>query len=189
MKKILIVFSLLLAVFLAGNAVQAQPFKTQQIAFGAKGVDSINGATTVYFYVNNAQTAALSHTKAVNPLRDYYPVAMQANYVHPAVYTASDSAHFWWEYSLDNLTWVKWTNAGATSTATNIINWQNAPQVTGSNSTYLIAGDFVVTTSTDAGGVWRPRNMYVPYLRMAVQRYKATSSGYVTAWVTLAPLK
>jgi hypothetical protein len=196
MKKLLLIFALI------GMCVSGfSQSKNVHIAFGAKGIDSISGATTAYFYLNltsanyalgTAGTAAIgtaTHVKSTAPITLYRIASVQAMAIHPAVYTASDSCHFTLEYSLDNSSWVKWTNAGATSAATNVLNYLNAPQIIGSNAAYLIGGDLVTTTSTDAGAIWMPRNMVVPYFRLAVQRYKASSASYIQAWVMLAPIK
>ncbi len=196
MKKLFLIFALALATF----AMQAQ-LLTKQIAFGAKGIDSISGAVSAtYYYLNTGAlainsgttiTAAIgtaSHVASTQPITNYRVAVLQAMYTHPLVYTASDSAHFTWEISLDNVHWVKLTNAGATTPATQTTWLNGGPRVTGA-AFYLYTDDLIATTSADAGAIWIPNTLHTPYIRLAVQRYKATSAGYITAWVTLATTK
>lgn len=174
-------YAILLVSFLISVMAVGQ-ISVKQVAFGAKGVDSISGATTKYYYLNGS-TYGTVKAKAYNTDQVY---AVQVMVAHPLVYTASDSVHIWLELSCDNSNWVKWTNGGATTAAgIAATTHTQVPIMIGSNAAYLYAGDFAVTTSTDAGVIFLPKSMYAPYMRIACQRYKASSASYVTAWVSL----
>ena len=86
MKKFLILITMIFA-FAAIFAVPAQSqIVTRQIAFGAKGVDSLYGAVTTYYYVNSAAPAT-GKTAATSKLENYYVYAIMAGTTRSAAPT------------------------------------------------------------------------------------------------------
>ncbi|MEI7792662.1 MAG: hypothetical protein WCI57_04230 [Candidatus Berkelbacteria bacterium] len=180
MKKFLLFFAvLLIAIGSQGQLV------TKQFAFGAKGIDSVSGATTGYYYFNMAGTAAAGKVVSTTPITLYQIYSVDCQVIHPLVYTASDSVHLSIEYSNDNTYWFKWTNAGATTQATQT-QWLNGgPTVSGAGCVYLYTDDLVCTKAADAACSFKPVNLFAKYFRVKYQRYKATSASYLRIWGTL----
>ena len=183
MKKLIIL--LIGLAFAIGTQGQ---YLTKQIAFGAKKVDSVSGATTAYFYFNMTGTVASGKAVATDAITNYEIYAVQVATIHPLVYTASDSCWIEIQISNDNVNWFKWTNAGATTTATQTQYLGGGPRVAGSGAAYLYTDDRVTTTSTDAAALFLPKACYAKYSRVKVTRYKATSATYVKIWYTLKPI-
>lgn len=184
MKKfVFIVIALLVAVSVFG-----QTTKVQKIAFGAKGVDSISGATTVYYYLNFGNTVASGKSVASGPVNNYKIYAVQVTVTHPLVYTASDSVQVTLEVSYDNTNWHKWTNAGATTPATQSMWLNGGPRLTGSGNLYYYTDDLSVVKANDGSVLLYPNSCYAPYSRIKCVRYKATSASYVNIWYTLVKL-
>lgn len=180
MKKLTFIFIALLFVISAKSQLL-----TKQIAFGAKGIDSISGAVTAYYYFNTAATVAAGKTVSTAPITQYSIYSIQVQTIHPLVYTASDSCQITFEISNDNVNWFKWTNAGATTPTTQTQYLQGGPKIVGSNAAYVYTGDLVTTTSTDAGCLFMPKDCYAQYSRVKIVRYKASSATYPKIWYTL----
>lgn len=153
MKKI----TLILAVLMMAMAANSQII-TRQLAFGAKGVDSLYGAQTKYYYVSN-----------LNPQKDYYLLAIQAGTTRSAAPTGSDSCQITFEVSLDNLTWYKFTGT--------------TPKTSG-GAVYTILPD-MVTTTTNGSCLFVPASCYYPYYRIKFQHYVATTTMYPKAYIVL----
>lgn len=131
---------------------------TKQIAFGAKGVDSLYGAETKYYYVS-----------AYQPQTAYYVYAIQAMTTRSAAPTGSDSCQITFEISLDNSNWHKFTGT--------------TPKVSG-GAVYTILPD-MVTTTTNGACMFAPATCYYPYLRVKFQHYVAATTMYPKAYVVL----
>lgn len=168
MKKFLILITMIFA-FAAIFAVPAQSqIVTRQIAFGAKGVDSLYGAVTTYYYINSS-TPATGKTKATSKLENYYVYAIMAGTTRSAAPTGTDSCQITFEVSPDNVTWYKFTGT--------------TPKVSG-GAVYKTSVD-MVTTTTDGTCAFAPTACYYPYVRVKFQHYKAACSMYPTAYVIL----
>lgn len=106
MKKLLMLIPILLLAF----TLQAQ-LVTLTMADGLVGVDSINGATTTYYYANGSSGTQNSivtphGTAATNAITRYEIYAVMAGTAHSLV-TASDSTAISVEVSLDNTNWFQ----------------------------------------------------------------------------------
>jgi hypothetical protein len=160
MKKVIFLIVFLMVAF-AANAQTV----TKQIAFGAKGVDSVYEAETHYYYV---------HTTAAQT--GYYVFAIQAMTTRAAVLTGSDSCHISIEVSLDNSTWVKLPGSSTLVKASGGGTYMTVPTA---------APLDVITTTTNGGGIFAQTSNYYPYIRVKFQHYKSGCTMYPTAWVTL----
>lgn len=180
MKKFIFILGLLLLAV----AASSQSLVTKKFAFGAVGVDSITTGTQKYYYVGGGTYGTVASGVPLNA----QVVAIQV-LATPSVKATRvpDSVNFTVEISFDNTNWVKWTNAGATSTAT-MTNFKETPGVFGTNAVYRYAADYVTAMTTAGGGVFRPVNMYAPYVRIKPVANKASCSSYITAWVTYVKL-
>ena len=161
MKKLIAVIALNCMAF----AVMGQT-KVIQIAKGAKGVDSICGAETHYYYFKTNGT--FSSASAV-PMVDYYVYAFQATTTRAAVLTGNDSCQITFEVSADNSNWHKFTGT--------------TPKVSG-GAVYTTLPD-MVTTTTNGSCVFQPTSCYYPYVRVKFQHYVASTTMYPTAWIIL----
>jgi len=164
MKK-LIVF---LAMAVLSLPIMAQ-ITTIAIASGAKGVDSLYGAQTKYYYVKLSGTFA---TVASNPITNYQIYAIQASTLRSAAPTGTDSCQITFEVSLDNTNWFKFTGT--------------VPKVTG-GAVYTTVPD-MVTTTTNGAALFVPSNCYYPYARVKFQHYVATTSMYPVCKIMLKKL-
>lgn len=161
MKKLITFLALvLLSTLMFGQT------RVVQLAKGAKGVDSLYGAQTKYYYLKLAGT--FTSASAV-PIYDYYVYAIQATTTRSAAPTGSDSCHITFEVSADNTNWHKFTGT--------------TPKVSG-GGVYLITDD-LVTTTTNGSCVFQPTTCYYPYIRVKFQHYVATTTMYPTAWVVM----
>ncbi|HNX87310.1 MAG TPA: hypothetical protein PKN12_10305 [Bacteroidales bacterium] len=164
MKKLLMSFTFLLF----GIVLNAQ-ILTIPLAVGAKGVDSLYGATTKYYYVKASGTFT---TKASSPITAYGLYAIQAGTVRSVEVTGTDSCQITFEVSLDNTNWHKFTGT--------------TPKVTG-GAVYTTIPD-MVTTTTDGNALFQPSACYFPYIRVKFQHYKASCTMYPRLSVTLKKL-
>lgn len=156
MKKFLLITGLLVLSF----GMSFGQTISKQIAFGAKGVDSIAGAATKYYYFSTTQK-----------ISDYQIYAIQA-YVSRSVITGSDSTEVTFEVSVDGTNWHKFT-------------WTTA-KVTG-GATYWSTRD--VTNIQAAGATLLiPSTCYFPYVRVKFQHYKAACNVYPKAYIVLKKL-
>lgn len=188
MKKLIM---LIIAVFIAAGA--NSQILTKQIASAAKGVDSLvggapAGGTTKYYYFNTTASATSGLVKSSVPITQYEVAAVQVtiNAPHKAA-DISDSVQISLEVSYDNNNWVKWTNAGATTTATQTQYYNGGPKVTGSG-VYTYAPDLVTMKATAGGAVFQPKGLVAPYLRVKLTAFKASSSTYPQIVVSLKKL-
>lgn len=155
MKKVLIIITLM--VMTMGAMAQGTILKT--LANGGKGVDSLYGATTKYYYFSTTDN-----------ITNYTVYGLSAYTVRSSAPTGSDSCHIWVEFSLDGGTnWYKWTGT--------------VPKVTG-GGVYLYGND-LITTTTDGGGVFIFSNFFTPRFRVAFQHYKASCTMYPHAVLVL----
>lgn len=153
MKKYLLIFSLLIACFLA-NA-QSGIYKD----FTATN-DSLVGATTKYFTLSGPVSGQWSGCIEV--------------YITPSL-SASDSTHVWIEASVNNSTWYKVTNFG--TPLLNTGTYYSANSVT-TAAGYDCKGRMGTTAS---GWIWTPTWYFnAPYYRVAVQHFVAAKSVKVT---------
>jgi type II secretory pathway pseudopilin PulG len=161
MKKLLS----LIAIMIIAIGVSAQ-IKVIQIAKGAAGVDSLNGAQTKYYYLklNGAFTTAASY-----PMNEYYLYAFGATTTRSTTVTGTDSCQITFEVSHDNTNWVKFTGT--------------TPKTIG-GGVYTILPD-MVTTTTNGGAVFQPTSCYYPYVRVKFQHYKASCTMFPQCWVIL----
>ena len=162
MKK-LILFTLLAFVILAASAQTT----ITPMAVGSKGVDSLYGATTVYYYPS--ATALSNKTSQAKPFQNTYVYSIQTATTRSAAPTGSDSCHISIQVSIDNVNWF-------TLSLT--------PQVSGGavwNTTDVnrVAGQYV-TTSANGAALWQV-STYYPYVRVKYQHYVATTTMYPTA--------
>ena len=152
MKKYLFLFALGV-ILLASGMVNAQ---TKYVwAKGAKGVDSISGATSKYY--------------TMTPNSSYGQTAIQV-YVTRSVITGTDSTHIWFEGSIDGSVWYK-IDVGT--------------PITGGGATYISGGAAAGKLSVQANGgalYAGPLEWSFPYTRMAVQHFKAACNVYVKGW-------
>lgn len=159
MKKIIIAFALLLV-----TMTSVAQLLTYNIASGAKGVDSLNGAQTKYYYVK----ATGFTTAPTAPMSQYAIYAIQASTVR-SVLTGSDSCQITFEVSCDNTNWHKYTGT--------------TPKTVG-GAVYTLGPD-LVTTTTDGAAVFAPTSCYFPYVRVKFQHFKASCSMYPKCSVVL----
>ena len=157
MKKLILFISLMLF----GAAMFAQTTITP-MAVGSKGVDSLYGATTVYYYPS--ATALSNKTSQAKPFQNTYVYSIQASTTRSAAPTGSDSCHIFIQVSIDNVNWFKLTGT--------------TPQVSG-GAVYLI-GNALVTTTTNGSCLYQV-STYYPYVRVCYQHYVATTTMYPTA--------
>jgi hypothetical protein len=118
MKKLALIFVILLA---ASFTMQAQ-LLTMTLADGLVGVDSINGATTTYYYLGGSSATQNSIVtphglKATRPITQYEIHSVMAGTAHSLV-TASDSTAISFEVSYDNTNWFQFPKVPGTSIGT-----------------------------------------------------------------------
>jgi len=154
MKKVLIIITMM--VMTMGAFSQGTILKV--LANGGKGVDSLYGAVTKYYYFSTT-----------SDITNYEVYSVGAYTVRSSAPTGSDSCHIWFEFSLDGTNWHKWTGT--------------VPKTIG-GGVYLYGGD-LITTTTDGGGVFLPTNMTVPRFRVGFQHYKAVCTMYPKAYLVL----
>ena len=155
MKKYLLFIALGLLMFASGISPASAQVKYIW-AKGAKGVDSIAGATSKYY--------------TLPPVTGYTKAAIQV-YVTRSVITGTDSTHITFEGSIDNVTWYK-LDVGT--------------PVTSGGATWITAGTYIKTLSVQANGgalYAVPSDIYFPYIRMKVNHWKAACNVYSQAWV------
>ena len=184
MKKFILLFAVLIGFALA---MQGQML-VKQIAFGAKGVDSIAGGaaaggTTTYRYINMKETVAASKVVSTTPITNYTLYSIAA-YLSPSVKTSlqPDTAHIWFEFSYDNSTWYKWKNV-----ASSTVMYNYGKPIASGSGTYLITSDCISVT-TAGGGCFIPNACYATYYRVAYTVYKAATYAYPSVYVSLKPL-
>ncbi|MCK9220210.1 MAG: hypothetical protein M0P47_09200 [Bacteroidales bacterium] len=194
MKKLVLILAVL---FLASTSF-GQLF-IKQIAFATKSDDSLTASagpsgTTKYFYYNNAGTVAsgLVVSTTVIP-KDYEIYAIEVAIALPTkAADMFDSCQITFEISYDNSNWIKWTNAGASTVATQTQYRNGNPKVFGSGVyTYLTsARDMVTTTSTAGGCVFMPVGCVAPYSRVKITSFTASSnySAYPAIYYILKKL-
>jgi hypothetical protein len=194
MKKLILISTFLVFVFAAASFGQ---MLTYQIAFGAKGVDSLTGGapaggTAKYYYFNTDQTIAAGLTvTAAKPISNYELYAIQVNIAVPTkAADVVDSTQITFEGSNDKSNWFKWSNAGATTPATQTQYRNGGPKVSGSAVyTYLVSTRDMVTTTTTAGScAFLPVDCIYRYYRVKITSFKASSSAYASIYVTLKKL-
>ena len=152
MKKILILGLLMLSFGMAFSQIV-----TVQLAKGAKGVDSLVGAQTKYYYFSTTA-----------PIKESQIYAIQASTVR-SVITGTDSCQISFEVSIDNTNWHKFTGT--------------TPKVVG-GAVYK-SGPDLTTTTTNGATLLVPSNCYFPYVRVKFQHYKAACNMYPKAWIVL----
>lgn len=162
---------------------------TKQIAFGAKGRDSVSGVTTKYYYLDYQNTRATGLVKAITPITLYEILCAQVMVTHPLVYTRPDSIHFTWELSIDNTNWIKWTHAGATNSSNHTQYRNGGPKEIGYDVRYLYGDDLVSVAQSNGGAVWYFNSFVTPYVRLKCERYVDSCASYVNAYVTLKRLQ
>ena len=150
MKKILILGLLMITFGLSFGQIL-----TKQIAFGAKGVDSLVGAQTKYYYFSST-----------SPIKESQVYAIQAS-TSRSVITGTDSCEITFEVSLDNSNWFKFTG-----TTAKVI----------SGATFWTTRDLVNVKAAGAA-LFVPSNCYFPYIRVKFQHYKASCNMYPKAWI------
>ena len=191
MKKLTALFML----FMFAGAMFGQTI-TKQIAFGAKGVDSLVGTAaglttgSKYYYFNMGGTVASGLVKATQPITQYEILAVQVALSAPTV-TASmmDSTQMSIEISYDNTNWVKWTNAGATTTATQRMYRNGGPKPFGTGAAYYYVPDLITNANAAGGGIWYFDGLIAPYLRVFTKSFDdATGAFYPLIYVTLKKL-
>lgn len=162
----------------------AQAVVVKQVAFGAVGVDSVTTGTQKYYYLNGTTLGTVKASSA----NTYQVYAIQV-IATPSVKSARvcDSVNFTIEVSCDNSTWVKWTNAGATSTATQTNYRNGGPKAFGTSAaySYAVAYDWITAHTAASGGVFPLKDCYYPYVRIKPVANKASCSSYITAYATL----
>jgi len=192
MKKLI-----LISAFLVMSAAMFGQTLTYQIAFGAKNVDSLvggapAGGTTKYYYFNTVGTVSAGLTStAATPITQYELYAIQVNVAVPTkAADVCDSTQITFEGSNDKTNWFKWSNAGATTPATQTQYRNGGPKIAGSAVyTYLVsARDMVVTTTTAGACAFLPLNCVYRYYRVKLTTFKASSSAYANIYVTLRKL-
>ena len=191
MKKFLLIMCIVLFAY-TSNA----QLLIKQIAFGAKGIDSVvggapAGGTAKYYYFNLKETTAAAKVVSTTPITNYQIYAIQVTVAVPTkAADVVDSCQITFEISYDNTNWFKWSNGGATSTTTQTQYEQGGPKVTGSGVyTYLVSARDMVTTTTTAGGaLFFPKGCYAPYSRVKITSFKASSSAYAKIFYTLKPI-
>lgn len=193
MKK----FAFITLMLLLGSSVAFSQFVVKQIAYATKSVDSIkggapSGGTTTYYYYNNTAQVGTGLAKASSAIdKNYYIYAIQVAIGLPTkAADVVDSCQITFEISFDNTNWVKWSNAGATTVATQTQYLQGGPKVMGSGVyTYAVATRDMVTTKTTAGGaVFMPVGCVAPYSRVKITAFKASSSAYPAIYYILKKL-
>lgn len=192
MKKLFII--LFAFAILAATTVKGQELITKQIAFATKSADSLiggapAGGTTKYFYFNTVGNATTGfRSKATQPITNYeiYAITVQIGLPTKAA-DVVDSCQITFEVSVDNTNWYKWSNAGATTVATQTQYEQGGPKVSGSGVyTYAVATRDMVTTTTTAGGaIFQPKGCFYPYSRVKITSFKASASAYPAVYYTL----
>jgi hypothetical protein len=176
MKKLFLTISLLLAV----SAIMAQAVLTLTLANGSKGVDSISGATTTYYYANGSTgtqngIASPHGLKASSPIQNYSIVAYSAGTAHSLV-TASDSTAISWEVSFDNTNWFALTATYPTAA--------NAVGTGGGASTLHVYTTYALLRYAQ----WIPTTGYTyPYIRCKMVN-STTGRKYPAAYVILKRL-
>jgi acyl-CoA hydrolase len=200
MKK-LIFLVIMPFLFMFTNITVGQDLLTRQIAFGAKGLDSLNGvasANTKYYYMNAAGTLAGGLVKSTVPITNYEIIGVSA-YFNASAKTSLliDTVHAWVEVSYDNVNWTKVTNGGMTTVATAFMTRNGFPKVLGvavasgadSGTTYLIGDDLITTKNAAGGGLWWFNGLVAPYLRVACYNIDdPAGSAYPQIWVVLKKL-
>ena len=154
MKKIILFLSVILLAF----AVQAQTGK--RMTFTPTTNDSIVGAATKYCTLSG-------------PITGQWAASIEV-YITPSI-SSSDSTHVWIEGSMNNSTWYKLTNLG--TPGLNVGTYYTA------NATVTTAGyDCKGRMGTSAAGwLWQPQWFICPpYVRVAVQHFKAATSVKIT---------
>jgi len=191
MKKLFII--LFAFALLTATSVKGQDVMIRQIAFGTKTADSLSGGapaggTSKYFYFNTFGTVASGLVKATQMITNYsiYSIQVQIGLPTKAA-DMVDSCQITFEISYDNTNWYKWSNAGATTVATQTQYEQGGPKVNGSGVyTYLVSARDMVTTAATAGGVcFMPKGCYAPYSRVKITSFKASASAYPKIYYTL----
>jgi hypothetical protein len=100
-----------------------------------------------------------------------------------------DSTQVSVEISYDNSNWVKWTNAGATSTSTQKMYKNGGPKPFGSGSAYYYVPDLISNANAAGGGIWYFDGLIAPYLRVFTKSFDdATGAFYPVIYVTLKKL-
>lgn len=183
MKK----FALITLILLLGSSVAFSQYVVKQIAYATKSVDSLiggapSGGTTKYYYYNNTATVGTGLTAATSAIDKNYSIyAIEVAIGLPTkAADIVDSCQITFEISFDNANWVKWSNAGATTAATQTQYLNGGPKVFGSGVyTYAVATRDMVTTTTTAGGaVFMPLNCIAPYSHVKITAFKASASAY-----------
>lgn len=168
----------------------------RQCGFGTKTADSLSGGapaggTTSYLYLNNYQTVAASIVKSTVPFVNYeiYGISVSIGLPTKAADMA-DSVQISFEISFDNTNWVKWSNGGMLTNATQTQYRNGAPKVFGTGAyTYTTATrDMVATGATAGGAIFMPLGCIAPYSRIKFTTFKASSSAYPTAYYILKKL-
>ena len=143
---------LILTAFLAISIAQAQTGKS--LTFTPSTNDSVVGATTKYCYLST-------------PITGQWNGAIEV-YITPSI-SSSDSTHVWVEGSQNNSTWYTLTGLG-----TPLLN----------TGTYYSSGTYAYKGrmgTTAASWYWQPTwFINPPYLRIAVQHFKAATSVKIT---------
>jgi hypothetical protein len=191
MKK-LILFTALLFV----ASTMFGQLKYLQVGFGTKTDDSLvggapAGGTTKYLYLNQTGTVAGSIVKSTTRVINYEIYAVSVSIGLPTkAADMADSVQITLEISFDNTNWVKWSNGGFTTNATQTQHRNGAPKVFGTGVyTYATATrDMIATGATAGGGVFMPLGCVAPYSRIKFTTFKASSSAYPIAYYVLKQL-
>jgi hypothetical protein len=181
MKKLVLMLAITIMASIAFGQIV-----TKQITFGTKTADSISGGapsggTVNYFYFNFTGTPASAIVKATRAIKDYQIIGVEVAIGLPTKASDMvDSCQITLEISYDNVNWVKWTNAGATTPATQTQYYNGGPRVLGTGVyTYAFSTRDMVTTTTTAGGcIFQPVGCLAPYSRVKITGFKASSSAY-----------
>ena len=192
MKKLIF-----LSIFLLGSLLMQGQIITKQIAFGAKTIDSLTGTAagatvgSKYYYLNMAGTVASGLVKSTTTFTQYEVLAVQVALVAPTkAADMMDSTQISIEISYDNTNWVKWTNAGATTTTTQWTQYKNGgPGLFGTGTTYTYVPDLVTVANAAGGAVFMFNGLVAPYVRVFTKSYDdATGAYYPLIYFTLKHL-
>jgi len=154
MKKILAL------IFLVSLAFASMAQTGVQMTFTPATNDSIVGAATKYCTLSNT-------------IKGQWNAAIEV-YITPSI-SSSDSTHVWVEGSMNGTQWYKMINLGEPAKSVGTYYTTNA--------TVAAAGyDYKGRMGTSAAGwLWQPQWFICPpYLRVAVQHFKAATSVKIT---------
>jgi hypothetical protein len=189
MKKLFLIMAISLIAFASNGQMLIK-----QIAFGAKGVDSLvggapAGGTAKYYYFNVKETVAAGQTVSTTSMTNYQIFSVTINITVPTkAADVCDSNHVSLELSNDNVNWFKWKNVASSTTQY----LAGAPLVSGSGVYRTVPAaaplDVVYTGTTAGGAMFLPNMCYAPYARLKIVSFKASSSAYAKVYFALKPI-